>query len=73
MFSSILSSAYRFVVLVGILTNVVYYASINGRLNSIEARLNSMDARLNSFEARIDTRFNSIDDRFNRLEVKLTP
>lgn len=50
-------------VLAGILTNVVYYSSLNARLNRIETRF---DARFNS----IDARFSGIDDRFNRLEVR---
>jgi len=52
-----------FAVLVGMLTNAIYYSSIN-------ARLSSMDARFNNMEARFDARFASIDARFNNLEVK---
>ena len=59
-----------FAVLIGILTNAVYYNSLNARLTGIDARLNSLDARINNLEARFDARFASIDDRFNRLELR---
>ena len=48
-----------FLVLIGILMNVVHHNSVNARFNSVDSRFSSHDGR-----------FNSIDARFNNLEVK---
>jgi hypothetical protein len=60
-----------FVILIGILMNMVQYSSTNARFNSIDARFNSQDARFNSLEARMDARFNNLEVKFDTLIGKV--
>jgi hypothetical protein len=63
------------VAITGILVNVGYFVSINGRINSLESRL---DARINSLEIKLDTsidlligKISELDNRLVRLEERL--
>ncbi len=72
--------------LIGILVNIGYFVSINGRINSLETRLDgridsiarSLDARMNSLESKFDMKIDllvgkviEVDNRLVRLEERL--
>jgi hypothetical protein len=62
-------------VLIGLMVNVGYFVTINGRINSLETRL---DARISSMEAKFDMKLDlltgkviELDNRLVRLEERL--
>ncbi len=63
------------VALIGILVNIGYFVTINGRIGALEMRF---DGRINGLESKLDTKFDllvgkviDLDNRLVRLEERL--
>ena len=63
------------VALIGILVNIGYFVTINGRIGALETRF---DGRINGLESKLDTKFDllvgkvvDLDNRLVRLEERL--
>jgi hypothetical protein len=67
------------VVLVGILINVGYFVTMNGRFTSVEGRIQALESRLDGRIHSLVTKFDlligkvfELDNRLTRIEEKLS-